>query len=165
MVHCCLYGEASSYLVELIMPTAVASNRTGLKSAQSPSVAVPLGDCSFAAAAFRLWTNLTLHVERRLKQLEICPAYMCTFHVLCLFCVFYVRRFFRLHRMHETQTVVTDDRVRHSVSLFVTRLNSASLCKNGWTDQDADWNEHSRDQWNIVLNGSPDSPSERGWGS
>jgi len=33
---------------------------------------------------------------------------------------------FRLHRMHEMQTIVTDV---HSVSLSVTWLNSASLCR------------------------------------
>jgi len=30
-----------------------------------------------------------------------------------------------------------------SVCLSVTRLSSASLCKNGWTDQDPVWGEHS----------------------
>jgi len=30
-----------------------------------------------------------------------------------------------------------------SVSLSVTRLNSASLCKSGWTDQNAVWSKHS----------------------
>jgi len=39
---------------------------------------------------------------------------------------------FRLRRMHEMQTIVTDVRgARQSVYLSVTRLNSAALCKNG----------------------------------
>jgi len=50
-----------------------------------------------------------------------------------------VRKYFRLHRMHggdEMQTIVTDRQSRClSASLSVcqsaTRLNSASLCKNG----------------------------------
>jgi len=42
--------------------------------------------------------------------------------------------------MHEMETIVTDDT---SVCLSVTQLNSASLCKNGWTDQDAVSGEHS----------------------
>jgi len=40
---------------------------------------------------------------------------------------------FRLRRMHEMQNTDTAVSV---VSLSVTRLNSASLCKNGWTEQD-----------------------------
>jgi len=39
----------------------------------------------------------------------------------------------RLHRMHEMQTIVTNDRglsVRQRLCLSVTRHNSASLCKN-----------------------------------
>jgi len=36
--------------------------------------------------------------------------------------------------MHEMQTIVTDDR---SVYQSVTRLNAASLCKNGSAHQDA----------------------------
>jgi len=39
---------------------------------------------------------------------------------------------FRPLRMHEMQAIATDDcRVCLSVCLFVTRLNTASLCKNG----------------------------------
>jgi len=33
--------------------------------------------------------------------------------------------------------------VCQSVCVSVTRINSAFLCKNGWTDQDAVWSEHS----------------------
>jgi len=46
--------------------------------------------------------------------------------------------------MHEIQTSVADVRgVCLSVCLSVTRLNSASLYENAWTDQDAVWGEHS----------------------
>jgi len=42
--------------------------------------------------------------------------------------------------------------------------NSASLCKNGRTDQDAAWGEYScRGTWNIVLDGVADPP-QRGKG-
>jgi len=47
---------------------------------------------------------------------------------------------YRLHRVHEMQPIATDSQ---SVSLSVTRLHSASLCKNGRTDQDHIWVEHS----------------------
>jgi len=50
----------------------------------------------------------------------------------------------RLHQMHETQTIVADGRgVCPLVCLSVTRLHSASLCRNGWTDQDPVCGEHS----------------------
>jgi len=40
--------------------------------------------------------------------------------------------FFRLYRLREMQTIVTDGSgVYQSVCLSATRLNSASLCKNG----------------------------------
>jgi len=60
MVHCCLYGDAPSYLADLITPSAAA---TGLRSVASSSVAVPrtissLGDRSFAAAGPRAWNKL-----------------------------------------------------------------------------------------------------------
>jgi len=45
--------------------------------------------------------------------------------------------------------------------LSVTWLISTSLCKNGWTDQDAVWGEHC--PWNIVLDVGPDPP-QRGEG-
>jgi len=63
-----------------------------------------------------------------------------------------LQRYFRLHRMHEMQTIVTDVRgvcllvylsVCPSICLSVTRLNSASLRKNGWTDQDPICGKHS----------------------
>ena len=55
MVHRCLYGDAPSYLADLITPSAAATVRPGLRSVASSSVAVPrtissLGDRSFAAA-------------------------------------------------------------------------------------------------------------------
>jgi len=55
---------------------------------------------------------------------------------------------FRLHRMHEMQSIVADGRgvclsVCPFASLSVTWLCSASLCKNGWTDQDPVWDERS----------------------
>ena len=41
MVHRCLYGDAPSYLADLITPSAAATVWPGLKSAASSSVAVP----------------------------------------------------------------------------------------------------------------------------
>ena len=57
-VHCCLFGDAPSYLVDLITPSAAASARDGLRSAESMTVAVlrtlsSLGDRSFATAGPR----------------------------------------------------------------------------------------------------------------
>jgi len=49
-----------------------------------------------------------------------------------------------------------------SVCLSVTRLNSASLCKNGWKDQDAVWGVHSCVPRDIVLHGGPDPSTDRG---
>ena len=40
--HRCLYGDAPSYLVDLITPSGAASTRAGLRSAESMTVAVPL---------------------------------------------------------------------------------------------------------------------------
>ena len=42
MVHRCLYGDAPSYLADLITPSAAATVRPGLRSAAYSSVAVPL---------------------------------------------------------------------------------------------------------------------------
>jgi len=64
MVHrCFLYGDAPTYLVDLITPSAAATVRTGFRSAASSTVAVPrtrssLGDRSFAAAGPRAWNQL-----------------------------------------------------------------------------------------------------------
>jgi len=63
MVYCCLYGDAPSYLADLITPSAAATVRPGLRSAASSTVAVPwttslLGDRSFAAAGPRAWNKL-----------------------------------------------------------------------------------------------------------
>jgi len=49
-----------------------------------------------------------------------------------------------------------------SVRLSVTRLISASLCKNGWTEPDAVLGEHSWGPWNIVLDVGSDLPTDRG---
>jgi len=68
---------------------------------------------------------------------------------------------FGQHRMHEMQTIVTDD---HGVCLSVTRLNSASLCKNGWMDQDHVWGEQSWGPWNIWLDRGSDLPQREGGG-
>jgi len=40
LVHHCLYGEAPSYLARFVVPTTTASNRPGLRSAQSLCFAV-----------------------------------------------------------------------------------------------------------------------------
>jgi len=67
-VHRCLYGNAPSYLVVLITPSAAASTRAGLRSAESMTVAVPrtlssLGDHSFATAGPRAWNNLQSYLR------------------------------------------------------------------------------------------------------
>jgi len=62
MVHRCLYGDAPSYLADLITPSAAATVRPGLRSAASSSVAVPqtislLGDRSLRLLAHVHGTN------------------------------------------------------------------------------------------------------------
>ena len=66
IVHRCLYGDAPSYLV--IKPSAAASARAGLRSAESMTVAVPRtlsspGDRSFATAGPRAWNKLPSHLR------------------------------------------------------------------------------------------------------
>jgi len=73
----------------------------------------------------------------------------------------------RLHRMHEIQTIITNVRgvcqsVCPSISLSVVRLKSGSLCKNGWTEQDAVWGNTLGGLWNIVLHWGPDFPHRGG---
>jgi len=63
MVHRCLYGDALSYLVDLITASAAATARAGLISAAFKTVAVPqtmssLGDQSFAVAGPCAWNKL-----------------------------------------------------------------------------------------------------------
>jgi len=48
-----------------------------------------------------------------------------------------------------------------SVCLSVTRLISASLCKNVWTDQDAFWGEHSCGLTEHCVKRESWSPTER----
>jgi len=63
---------------------------------------------------------------------------------------------YRLHRMYDMQTIVTDVR---GVCLSVCLLRgSDSLCENGWTDQDPVWGEHSCGPRSIVFDGGPDPP-------
>jgi len=74
--------------------------------------------------------------------------------------------------MPEMQTIVTDDRnagpsvsqsVYLSARLSLSRLNSASLCKNGRTNKDVCCKQ-SGGPWNIVLEGGPRPPeSEVTW--
>ena len=68
IVHRCLYGEASPYLVDLITPSAAASTRAGLRSATSMTITVPrmlssFGDCSFAMAGPHMWNKLPSHLH------------------------------------------------------------------------------------------------------
>jgi len=76
IVHRCLYGDAPSYLVDLIMPSAAASARAGLRSAKSMTVAVPctlssFGDCSFVTAGLRAWNKLPSHLRLMLTLLDV----------------------------------------------------------------------------------------------
>jgi len=69
MVHRCLYGDAPSYLLDLIISSADATVRGGLRSAASSTVSVPrtmslLGDGSFAAAGPRAWNRLPPPLRR-----------------------------------------------------------------------------------------------------
>jgi len=69
MVHWCLYGDAPSYLLNLITSSADATVRAGLRSAASITVTVPrtmssLGDWSFAAAGPRAWNRLPPPLRR-----------------------------------------------------------------------------------------------------
>ena len=59
MVHRCLYGDAPSYLADLITPSAAATVRHGLRSAASS-----LGDRSFAAAGPHAWNKLPSLLRR-----------------------------------------------------------------------------------------------------
>jgi len=75
LVHSCLYGVGPSYLAELVVPTSIASNRAGLRSAQSLSIAVPrthstLGDRAFSVAAPRAWNNLPPHI-RHISSMDV----------------------------------------------------------------------------------------------
>jgi len=68
IVHRCLYGEASPYLVDLITPSAAASTRAGLRSATSMTITVlcmlsSFGDCSFATAGPHMWNKLPSHLH------------------------------------------------------------------------------------------------------
>ena len=68
-VHRCLHGEAPRCLAGLIMPSAAATGRTGLRWATFGSIAVPrttssLDDRSFAVAAPRAWNNLPSPLRR-----------------------------------------------------------------------------------------------------
>jgi len=61
MVRRCLYGDAPSYLVDLITTSAAATARAGLGSAAIKTVAATmssLGDRSFAVAGPRAWNKL-----------------------------------------------------------------------------------------------------------
>jgi len=70
-----------------------------------------------------------------------------------------IKFIFRLHRMHEMHTIVTDDHgVCLSVCLSVKRLNLASLCKNGRTHQDAVWGGHSRGPSEHCVRWGSDPP-------
>jgi len=89
-VHRCLYGDAPSYLVDLIAPSAAASARADLRSAESMTVAVPrtlssFGDRYFATAGRRAWDKLPSHLclmqsadtfRRHLKTFLFHPAFL-----------------------------------------------------------------------------------------
>jgi len=66
----CLYDNTESFILleRLITPSAAASARAGLRSAESMTVAVPctlssLGDRSFATAGPRAWNKLPSHLR------------------------------------------------------------------------------------------------------
>jgi len=68
-VHRCLYGDAPSYLLDMITSSADATVRAGLRSAASSTVAVPrtmssLADRSFAVAGQRAWNRLPPPLRR-----------------------------------------------------------------------------------------------------
>ena len=58
IVHRCLYGDAPSYLVDLITPSVVASARAGLRSAESMTVVVPRTLSSFGDRFSRVFTQI-----------------------------------------------------------------------------------------------------------
>ena len=67
IVHHCLYGDAPSYLIDLITPSVAASARAGLRSAETMTIAVPcmlsiFGDRCFAAAGPCAWNKLPSHL-------------------------------------------------------------------------------------------------------
>jgi len=75
----------------------------------------------------------------------------------------HVRFNFRLHRI-TAYCYRCAQRLSVSliVSLFDTRLISASLCKNGRTDQDALWGEHSWRPTGHCVTWGPDPPQTGG---
>ena len=93
LVHRCLYREAPSYLTELVVLTAIASNRAELRSAQSLSITVPCTHSTLGDRAFSPCCDLSveqtptahktyLHHGRFLKELEILSVYMCILTVM-----------------------------------------------------------------------------------
>ena len=75
IVRRCLYGDALSYLVDLITPSAAASTRAGLRSAESMTVAVPrtlssFGDRSFAPAGPRVSHRLMQSADTFRRHLK-----------------------------------------------------------------------------------------------
>jgi len=86
LVSRCLYGDAPSYLVDLITPSAAASARAGLRSAESMTVAVTctlssFGDRSFVTAGPRAWNKLPPHL-RLMQSPDTFRRYLKTFFLL-----------------------------------------------------------------------------------
>jgi len=80
-VHSCLYGNAPSYFTDLITPSAAASARAGLRSAESMTIAVPctlssFGDRSFAAAGPCAWNKLPSHLRVTLLDVILKHFYL-----------------------------------------------------------------------------------------
>ena len=89
LVHRCLHGETPSYLAYLVVPTSIASNRAGLRSAQSLSVAVPrthstLGDRAFSVAAPLAWNNFPPHI-RHISSTDVFSKSLKSFLFSCAF--------------------------------------------------------------------------------
>jgi len=96
MVHRCLYGDAPSYLLDLITSSADATVRGGLRSAASSTVAVPramssLGDRSFAAAGPCAWNRLPPPL-RRVHSAAAFKRQLKTFLFDCVFNWHYIVR-------------------------------------------------------------------------
>jgi len=61
-------GDASSYLTDLIIPTAVATTRAELRSTESHTVVVLRGGRAFAIAASRGWNKVPLELRATMSN-------------------------------------------------------------------------------------------------
>jgi len=113
--------ESFILLERLITPSAAASARAGLRSAESMTVAVPctlssLGDRSFATAGPRAWNKLPSHLRqiqsadtfrRHLKTFFISPGLFIMTLLGALVVLLHLRRVILTFYIHTLHTYVS----------------------------------------------------------